>query len=74
MQSLNAILGGDPDGSISARLGFAMRTEKPLFFVPALAFINDLIHYYTHGEINHSENAIEEDETYDKEIWHWYKN
>lgn len=72
IQLLNVYLGGDPDGSISARLGYAMKTGRPKFWVLPLALLNDVIHYQLSGEINHSENAIEPDETYDKEVWHWY--
>ena len=73
-QFLNVILLGDPDESVSGRLGRAMKSGKPKWFVPTLVKINDKAWYLIRKEIDHSINAIEENETpKEKELWSWHK-
>jgi len=42
-QFINALLLGDPDDSISGRVGRAERTGKPKWFVPYLASFIDFL-------------------------------
>ncbi len=55
-QLLNALLGGDPDETISSRIGKALREGRAGWFVRAIAWTLDKI------DPHHCEDAIEEDE------------
>jgi hypothetical protein len=73
-QFLNVVLLGDPDESVSGRLGRAILSGKPKWFVPPLVKINDKAWYWIRKEVNHSLNAVEEHETpKEKELWSWHK-
>lgn len=73
-QFVNVLLLGDPDESISGRLGRAMQSGKPKWFVPPLAKANDALWLFVTGERNHCANAVELEECPgSKELWAWYK-
>jgi hypothetical protein len=61
-QFVNAILGGDPDETISSRIGKRIRSNKATPFERYIAHVLDNI------DKNHCNDAIEEDEG-DDEIW-----
>jgi len=73
-QFLNTILLGDPDESISGRCGRAILSNKPKFWVPMLARVIDLFFYVTFNERDHVLNAVEPEETHEKELWSWIEN
>lgn len=65
---------GDPDETISARIGRAIKSGRPRFFVKPLWKIVDAIAYLLAGEKNHCFKSIEPEEPiYKKEIWSWIK-
>lgn len=73
-QFLNAILLGDPDESISGRLGRAHASGRAKWWVYPLLFVNDWVWRVTTGEENHSVNAVEaEERPHEKELWSWVK-
>ncbi len=71
-QMINAILLGDPDESLSGRLGRAKLSRKPKFWVGPMIDINDFLWWTFTGELQHSINAVEKEETFDKELWKWH--
>jgi hypothetical protein len=73
-QLVNVLLLGDPDSSLSSRLGRAYASGRPKWFVTPLMRANDAAWKFLTGEENHSVNAIEPEETGDKELWSWIKN
>lgn len=72
-QFINVILLGDPDESLSGRLGRAYMSEHPKWWVVPMVHVNDYIWWVLRGEISHSLNAVEPEETRDKELWSWSK-
>lgn len=71
-QFLNVILLGDPDESLSGRMGRAKLSGRPKWFVPPIVWINDKIWLLLAGEVDHSINAVEpEERPKEKEIWSW---
>lgn len=72
-QLINAILLGDPDESISGRLGRAIKSKKPKFFVKPTAFFVDYMAWFLSKEKNHVINSIEPEESYNRELWSWIK-
>ena len=67
-QNLSWILGGDPDETISSRLGKAQRAGKPW----AVKFACPLVDFLIFNEKDHCLKSIEDDEGI-KEVWHWVK-
>jgi hypothetical protein len=66
-----AILFGDPDSSISSRLGKATLSKKAKWFVkPAQVFVDWLLSPW---EKDHCVNAYEPTESDEKELWSWIK-
>lgn len=73
-QFANAILLGDPDESLSGRLGRASFSGRPKWFVEPLRKANDWVWFALAGETNHSYRSVEPEETpKDKELWSWIK-
>lgn len=73
-QFINTILLGDPDESISGRIGRAMQSGRPKCFVPYLAHFNDWIFWVIFKEKDHNLNAIEpEERPFEKELWSWIR-
>lgn len=70
---LNWILLGDPSETVSSRLGRALKSGKPKWFVIPFAWFVDRIFYRLIGEKNHSVMNIELDEDYELELWNWIK-
>ena len=66
-QFVSVLLGGDPDETLSSRIGKATVKKKWFFVHVATPFINWLT-----GEDNHCIKAIEFDEG-KKTIWDWSK-
>ncbi|MFO0447771.1 MAG: hypothetical protein ACK52I_03615 [Pseudomonadota bacterium] len=74
-QMINVLLLGDPDESLSGRMGRAMLSGKPKWWVPACVKVNDWLWFILAGEIDHSANAVEPDENpMDKELWSWVQS
>lgn len=72
-QLANVLLLGDPDESLSGRLGRAELSGKPKWWVRPLARANDWLWYTLRGEENHCANAVEHEECPgDKELWCWF--
>ena len=73
-QAINVLLLGDPDESISGRLGRSMRSGKPKWFVPPVAHFVDWLFWTIVKEKDHTLNAIEPEEMpIEKELWSWIK-
>lgn len=73
-QFVNVLLFGDPDESLSGRLGRAMQSGRPKWFVRPLAQANDLLWLTLAGEKDHCAHAIEpEERPYEKELWSWIR-
>jgi len=68
---LNTILLGDPSETVSSRLGRAIQSGRPKWFVYPFAKVVDFIFYKFIGERNHSLYHIEYDENYKHELWSW---
>lgn len=68
----NTILLGDPDDSISGRLGRAMASGKPRFFVPPIFHLVNWVALKIFKQENHCQDAIA---TYPltHELWNWSK-
>lgn len=66
-QTLSVILGGDPDESVSSRLGKAQKAGKKWARNYACPFVD-----FITNEKDHCEKAIETDEG-QKQIWDWSK-
>lgn len=73
-QFVNVVLLGDPDESISGRLGRAQASGKAKWFVPALRALVDWGAKAISGQSAHCASSIEpEDQAYSKEIWSWIR-
>lgn len=73
-QFVNVLLLGDPDESLSGRLGRAMLSNRPKFWVPWCASSLDWLVLILFGEKHHCRNAVEpEERPMDKELWSWIK-
>ena len=72
-QFVNALLFGDPDETLSGRLGRAQLAKKKLFFVKPFRKFVDWLFIALIGQRNHCIESIEHEETFDKEIWSWIK-
>ncbi len=70
-QFLNVGLWGDPDETVSSRLGRAQLSKKPKWFVKPCIRANDALWKFLLDEENHSVSAVERND-YDKERWHWH--
>lgn len=74
-QFVNVLLLGDPDESLSGRLGRAQLSGRPKWFVPPIVKFNDWLWFVIRKEINHSVNAVEpEERPHEKELWSWVKD
>ena len=69
----NVIMLGDPDETISSRLGRAILSGRPKWFVPSFAALVDFIFYKLDNQESHCLNSIEHEKAYDSEIWSWIK-
>lgn len=69
---VNVLLLGDPDDSISERLGRAMLSGKPKFFVPPVFNFVNFMALHIFGQENHCQKAVY---TYPvpNELWNWSK-
>ena len=73
-QLLSTILGGDPDESLSGRLGRAYLSGQPRWFVTPALRLNDFLFKFLFKEQNHSINSVEwEEKPHEKELWSWIK-
>lgn len=73
-QFINVILLGDPDESISGRLGRAQASGRPKWFVPGAKNLVDWGAKVIAGQHNHCLESIEaEDQVFSKELWTWIK-
>jgi hypothetical protein len=73
-QFLNVLLLGDPDESLSGRLGRALMSRRPKWWVVPLAEVNDWIWFIARGEMDHCLNSVEpEERPMEKELWSWIK-
>lgn len=70
---LNLLLLGDPSETVSSRVGRAMESKRPKWFVPYLCKFIDTVFYDLFKQVNHSYNHIERDESFKLEIWSWIK-
>jgi hypothetical protein len=64
-QLANAILGGDPDMTISGRLG------RILYRCRFCRWICLILSWIDPRDGNHCEKVIEEDEDGEREVWKW---
>lgn len=71
-QMTNTVLGGDPDESICGRTARAIKSGKPKWFVPGIAYVVNFIY----GSKYHLEfDSIEpEERPWEKEVWSWIKS
>ena len=70
-QFLNSLLLGDPDESISGRLGRAYLSGRPKWWVtPWMTFV-DWMFVMLFGEIQHCIKSVEYGEEHAKELWSW---
>lgn len=73
-QFANVILLGDPDESLSGRLGRASFSGRGKWFVEPLRKLNDALWFAIRGETNHCFKAVEpEERPHEKELWSWIK-
>lgn len=73
-QFINSVLFGDPDESLSGRLGRAMLSGRPKFWVRPMAVVNNFLWLKFTGEVDHCLNSVEpEERPYEKELWSWIK-
>lgn len=73
-QFINVVLLGDPDESISGRLGRAHLSGHPKLFVEPLRKLVDYGAKGLAGQHDHCVNSVEsEDQIYSKELWSWIK-
>jgi len=73
-QFTNVLLLGDPDESLSGRLGRAKLSGRPKYWVEPMAKVNDKIWKFVTGEENHCVNSVEpEERPFEKELWSWIK-
>jgi len=70
-QGVNVILLGSVDETISSRLGRAMRSGSPKWFVPPIAKTVNFIFNPLANQDNHIVESIEDCESYQDEIWSW---
>lgn len=73
-QFTNVLLLGDPDESLSGRLGRAYLSGRPKWWVTPLMRLNDAAWLLFSGERDHSVNAVEFEEAKEKELWSWIKD
>ena len=67
-EAVNTLLLGDPADSISGRLGRAMASGKPKWFVPPIAAFVDWAAMRIAGQKDHCISSIT-DEDLNREIW-----
>jgi hypothetical protein len=73
-QFVNVLLLGDPDESLSGRMGRAILSGRPKWWVKPCAKANDWLWLVLVGEKDHSINAVEpEERPYEKELWSWIR-
>lgn len=71
-QWVNVLLLGDPDETISGRLGRAHASGRAKWFVPWLRNLVDWGAKVLAGQSNHCLESIEqEDQVFSKELWSW---
>jgi hypothetical protein len=70
-QLFNTVLLGDPDESISGRLGRSYLSGRPKWFVEPWMGAVDWFFVIVFNELNHCVNSVEYTETHDKELWSW---
>lgn len=73
-QFFNVVLLGDPDESISGRLGRAIKSGRPKWWVIPCQKALDFVVLKLVGQENHCYNSIEPEENpMSDELWHWFK-
>lgn len=73
-QYANILLLGDPDETISGRLGRALKSGRPKWFVKPLAKLVDWGAKALAGQSNHCLDSVESEEVYQYELWSWIKD
>lgn len=68
---LNAVLLGSPEDSISGRLGRAIQSGKPKWFVKPIASVVDYVALHIFGQKDHCINSISSVEDVYRELWSW---
>jgi len=73
-QLVNVLLLGDPDESISGRLGRALLSGEPKYFVKPMAAFVDWIFKTLADQDQHCLLSVElEDQPHQNELWSWQK-
>jgi len=73
-QFANVVLLGDPDETISGRLGRAHLSGKAKWFVKPSKIFVDKIFNMVDGQQNHCVDSVEhEDIPHSKELWSWQR-
>jgi len=72
-QFANVLLLGSPDETISSRLGRAMQSGKPKWFVRPIAFVVNLFFRLFFKQKNHVLEYIEPVNNYKSELYSWIK-
>lgn len=73
-QLLNVLLLGFPDETLSGRLGRAMASGNPKWFVKPFALFVDGMFLFLMAETNHCLNSVEPEDDFDSrpESWRWH--
>ena len=74
-QNMNVVWLGQPDETISSRIGRAVKSGKPKWFIKYLLYPFVDLCALAFGDKNHCLNSIEEEEIddSDKDLWKWSK-
>lgn len=72
-QAWNADAGGDPDEGVSGRLGRGIGKDEIWFAGPLREFVDGMA-FLLVGEVDHCKNAVEAEESHDKELIKWFKS
>lgn len=70
-QFVNVLLLGDPDESLSGRLGRAHVSGRAKWWCEPMRRALDAFVFLAFGETDHCVNAIEPEESDSKELWSW---
>lgn len=69
-----AVFLGSPQETISSRLGRAMASGNPLWWIPAFVWLVDHIAYLGFGDKNHTSKSIEVEGIPEREIVSWQQS
>jgi hypothetical protein len=74
-QNMNVIWLGDPDETISSRIGRAILSGRPKWYIKFFLrpFVDMMAKLF--GDFDHCINAVEKDENMDEkyQVWKWYR-